>query len=65
MAVADVDHRMALGARDLLQVRVQRRGQVDQVAFVDIGRSAVHGVQHPVGHYGWAGDRKQGSTKIE
>jgi len=65
MTVADIDRRLASGARHALEIGDDTSGQIDQFAFIDIGSRPVHGLQNPVRHDRRAGDRKGLAALIE
>ncbi len=59
VAIANVNRNRMVGARDRLQIGDQCCRHIDQFAFVNVGRRAVHGAQH-----GIRNDRRPRNSKI-
>ena len=65
VAIDDIDGQVVPCARDGLQARHEAWHHVDQLAFIDVGRGAMHGPQDPVGDDRRAGDGKIGEAGFE
>ncbi|MCR5858467.1 hypothetical protein [Mesorhizobium sp. J428] len=56
MSVGNVDRDVMSGARKPLQVVVDARNDLVELARIDVRRGAMHRVEHAVGHDGRSGD---------
>ena len=63
MAVGDVDCGVVHRAGEGFEVGQDAIREVEQLAFIDVGRGAVHGIEHPIGDDRGSGDGEEVSTE--